>query len=66
MLTPTDSVKDRLADFYHWDDRQSLDQAINICEEIFGKINFNEIKRWSEKQIEKFKIFLEKIKKVIN
>ena len=26
-LSPTDSVKDRLAAFYHWGDRQSLEQA---------------------------------------
>ena len=30
-LTPTDSVKDRLASFYHWNDKQGLEQAINIC-----------------------------------
>lgn len=30
MLTATDSVKDRLASFYHWNDHQSLEQAILI------------------------------------
>lgn len=65
MLTPTDSVKDRLAGFYHWDDRQSLDQAINICEEIFTKIDIDEIRSWSkrEKQMEKFEVFFNKIKR---
>ncbi len=28
LLTPTDCVKDRLAAYYHWNDPQSLDQAI--------------------------------------
>jgi hypothetical protein len=28
LLTPTDSVKDRLAANYHWEDRQSLEQGI--------------------------------------
>ncbi len=66
MLTPTDSVKDRLASFYHWNDLQSLDQAINICEEIFSKIDIDEIRNWSkkEKQMEKYEIFLKKIKKI--
>ena len=46
LLTPTDSVKDRLAAFYHWDDKQALEQAIWIAEN--HKIDINEIKRWSE------------------
>jgi hypothetical protein len=54
LIHPADSVKDRLASFYHWDDKQALEQAINICLE--QKINFREIKRWSEqeKQLEKW------------
>jgi hypothetical protein len=28
LLTPTDCVKDRLACYFFWDDRQALDQAI--------------------------------------
>ena|SRR3990167_2058672 len=65
MLTPTDSVKDRIASFYHWNDRQSLEQAIAICKEIPKKINIHEIKRWSTKEnhSEKFKIFLKELKK---
>jgi hypothetical protein len=43
MLYPTDSVKDRLAGFYHWDDKQSLEQAIEICLE--QKVNFKELER---------------------
>ena len=26
LLSPTDRVKDRLAAFFHWNDRQSLEQ----------------------------------------
>jgi len=57
MLTPTDSVKDRLASFYHWDDTQSLSQAIAVCRE--QDINMREIKRWSKKEgyAEKFEQF---------
>ncbi|MDI6740798.1 MAG: hypothetical protein QME74_10605 [Candidatus Edwardsbacteria bacterium] len=27
LLSPTDCVKDRLAAYFHWNDRQSLEQA---------------------------------------
>ncbi len=30
-LSPTDSCRDRLAAFYHWNDRQSLDVAVLIA-----------------------------------
>ncbi|KKM77731.1 hypothetical protein LCGC14_1367050 [marine sediment metagenome] len=68
MLTPTDSVKDRLAAFYHWDDKQSLDQALIICITIAQKIDIAEIKRWSkhEGHLKKFKIFIEQLKKNSN
>jgi hypothetical protein len=45
LLSPTDCVKDRLAAFYHWDDRQSLDQAILVCRD--NKVDLKEIERWS-------------------
>lgn len=45
LLSPTDCVKDRLAAFYHWDDRQSLDQAILVCRD--NNVDLKEIERWS-------------------
>jgi len=68
MLTPTDSVKDRLASFYHWDDKQSLDQAIAICKEIPKKVDIRKIKKWSAKEnfSQKFEIFLTKLKEHSN
>lgn len=30
LLTPTDAVKDRLAAFLHWSDRQGVEQAVQI------------------------------------
>ena len=30
-MTPTDSVKDRLAAYYHWNDQQALEQAIMVA-----------------------------------
>ncbi|MCB1135297.1 MAG: hypothetical protein KDK78_03410, partial [Chlamydiia bacterium] len=49
MLTPSDAVKDRLASFYHWGDRQGLEQAINICTEAEG-VNLEDIARWSTRE----------------
>lgn len=57
LLTPTDCIKDRLAAYYHWDDLQSLTQAIWVAQK--NDINLKEIKEWSkkEKSLEKFKQF---------
>ena len=57
LLSPTDSVKDRLAAFYHWNDRQSLDQAILVCK--YNVVNLEEVERWSihEGMKDKFEIF---------
>lgn len=45
LLSPTDCVKDRLAAFYHWKDRQGLEQAALVAEE--KDIDLKEIERWS-------------------
>ena len=31
LLSPTDCVKDRLAAFFHWNDRQALEQALLVA-----------------------------------
>ena len=61
-LSPTDSVKDRLASFYFWNDKQGLKQALNICRE--REIDLNEVKIWSSSEGygEKFKVFSELLK----
>jgi hypothetical protein len=66
LLKPVDSVKDRLASFYHWNDKQGLDQAVSICLE--QKIDFSEVEEWSikEEQEEKFRIFEKFLKKKQN
>jgi hypothetical protein len=58
LLSPTDCVKDRLAGFYHWKDRQALDQAIMVCRS--QRVDLKEVKRWSgnEGMAAEFKIFL--------
>ncbi len=48
LLTPTDCIKDRLAAYYHWDDMQSLDQALWVAlENDFDLIS---IEQWSMKE----------------
>jgi hypothetical protein len=63
LLRPVDCVKDRLAAFYHWGDRQALDQAVMVARE--KRVSMKELREWSEGEasLEKFKIFREYIKK---
>jgi hypothetical protein len=48
VLTRTDTVRDRLAAFYHWDDRSSLRAALDVAQS--GKIDLDKIKRWSAQE----------------
>lgn len=65
LLTPTDCVKDRLASFFHWNDRQALEQAVMVT--LDQKINLEKIKHWAktEKHLDKFEEFLKALKKPI-
>jgi len=45
ILSPTDCVKDRLAAYYHWNDLQSLEQAVLVAQA--RKVDLREIARWS-------------------
>jgi hypothetical protein len=62
MLTPTDSVKDRLAAYYHWNDPQALEQALMVAKS--QEVNLREVKRWSGKEghAEKYKEFLKRLR----
>ena len=62
LLTPTDCIKDRLAAYYHWDDEQSLQQAIWVAQQ--NEINFDDLKNWSakEKSLLKYTNFLNGLK----
>jgi hypothetical protein len=57
LLSPTDCVKDRLAAFFHWNDRQALEQALLVAGA--QRINMADIRRWSrsEENAEKFQEF---------
>ena len=63
LLTPTDSVKDRLAAYYHWNDPQALEQALLITEA--QKIDITEVRRWSVKEghVKKCQAFLKRVRK---
>jgi hypothetical protein len=45
LLSCTDCVKDRLAHYYHWKDRQCLDQAVMVA--ASSEVDLEEIERWS-------------------
>jgi len=61
LLSATDCVKDRLAAFYYWDDRQALEQAILVASA--HPVNLREVKRWSkaEGMVEKYPRFLSRL-----
>jgi hypothetical protein len=45
ILTPTQCAMDRLAAFYHWSDRQALDQAVLVATQ--QTVDIMEIEQWS-------------------
>ncbi len=61
LLSPTDCVKDRLTSFFHWNDRQALEQALLVAKN--HPIHLEDLKRWAkeEKFEKKLEDFLNKI-----
>lgn len=45
LISPTDCIKDRLAAYYYWHDRQALEQAVMVSRE--NEVDLEEIERWS-------------------
>lgn len=64
IISPTDSVKDRLAAFYHWGDRQALEQAILVAQSAI--VNLNSIEAWSKREgkAAEYKIFIQELKQI--
>jgi len=62
LLTPTDCIKDRLAAYYHWDDLQSLEQALWVAEQ--NTFDLDSITQWSENEneLKKFENFKNRLK----
>jgi hypothetical protein len=58
LLTPTQCVMDRLAAYFHWNDLQSLDQAVMVASS--QKISLSKLDAWARQEratekLEKFK-----------
>ncbi len=64
MLSPTDSVKDRLTGYFYGNDAQCLEQAVMIYQ--MNEVDMKEIQRWAKKedQPEKFNNFQKRISQV--
>ncbi len=64
MYSPTQCVMDRLAAWFHWNDRRSLIHALWVCEK--HPINLDKVKRWAAKEDQTVKLeqFIEEYKKV--
>jgi hypothetical protein len=62
MLSPTQSVMDRLAWFFHSNDRQCLDQALWIAQQ--QPVNIDTVRAWAERErhSEKFNVFFNRLK----
>jgi len=48
LLSATDCVKDRLTHYYHWKDRQCLEQAMMVAAN--ADVDLEEVRRWSQKE----------------
>lgn len=48
LLTPTDCVMDRLASFFHWNDAESLEQAVLVARR--QPIDLARIEAWAEQE----------------
>lgn len=62
LLSPTQCVMDRLSAFYHWKDRQSLQQAIMVAQNHPVKLKAIEV--WSAKEgmSDRYKVFVEALR----
>lgn len=50
LLSPTDSCRDRLAAFYHFNDRSALEQALSVYTANAGRIDLGTIEAWSARE----------------
>ena len=46
LLSPTDSVKDRLAGYIHWRSRANFDQAVLICRRQTERVDLAAVAEW--------------------
>ncbi len=62
LLSPTQSVMDRLCGFFYHRDRQCLDQAVSIC--LKQPVDLKDVEKFAkeENEMEKHGIFIEALK----
>jgi hypothetical protein len=48
LLTPTDCVKDRLSAWFHWNDRQSLEQAVMVA--TTQVVDMVDLRKWAQNE----------------
>jgi hypothetical protein len=62
-LSATDSCRDRLAAFYHWNDRQSLLTAVEIA--TLNRVAFRKVREWSveEGHLSGYEAFLSDVRR---
>jgi hypothetical protein len=48
LLSPTDSVKDRLTGYFYGNDAQCLEQAVMICR--MNKVKLKDIRKWAKNE----------------
>lgn len=46
LLSPTDSVKDRLAGYIHWKSRANFEQALLICRRQRERVDLDAVREW--------------------
>ena len=50
LLSPTDSVKDRLAGYIHWKSRANFDQALLICQRQKQRVDLGIVRNWCHRE----------------
>ena len=50
LLSPTDSVKDRLAGYIHFGSRPNFDQAVLICRRQGERVELKAVRKWCERE----------------
>lgn len=50
ILTPTDCVRDRLANFYHWNDYTALAAAVAVARAHRADVDLESLRSWSERE----------------
>ena len=62
-LSATDACRDRLAAFYHWNDRQSLAAAVAIA--VRNRIAYGKVREWSRREghLDGYSAFLEDLRR---